>query len=87
MRFNLGITTKYIDHHPTISITNNPLTGISSENPSSIKLRTTDNYIKQSVLCKQNEYPWTQECCFLPSGNSISTILEVSVTPPDSIEA
>jgi hypothetical protein len=23
------------------------------------------------------------ECCFLPSGNSTSTTLEVSVTPPD----
>jgi hypothetical protein len=30
-------------------VTNNPLTGISSEHPMSIKLRTTDNCIKQSV--------------------------------------
>jgi hypothetical protein len=43
------ITTKYIDHHPTASMTNNPLAGISSEHPSSIKLQTTDNCIKQSV--------------------------------------
>jgi hypothetical protein len=49
MRFTLGITTKYIDRHATASMTNNPLTGISSEHPVSIKLRTTDNYIKQSV--------------------------------------
>jgi hypothetical protein len=49
MRFTLGITTKNIDRHPTAFMTNNPLAGISSEHPSSIKLRTTDNYIKQSV--------------------------------------
>jgi hypothetical protein len=49
MIFTLGITIKYIDHHPTASITNNPPTGISSEHPMSIKLRITDNYIKQSV--------------------------------------
>jgi hypothetical protein len=49
MRFTLGITTKYIDYHPNASMTNNPLAGISSEHPSGIKLRTTDNCIKQSV--------------------------------------
>jgi hypothetical protein len=38
MRFTLGITTKYIDRHPTASMTNNLLTGISSEHPMSIKL-------------------------------------------------
>jgi hypothetical protein len=27
MRFTLGITTKYIDRHPTASMTKNPLTG------------------------------------------------------------
>jgi hypothetical protein len=60
MRFTPAITTKYIDRHPTASTTNNPPTGISSEHPTSIKLRTTDNYIKQSVSCKQNECPRTQ---------------------------
>jgi hypothetical protein len=45
----LGITTRYIDRHPTTSMTNNPPTGISSEHSTSIKLRTTDNCIKQSV--------------------------------------
>jgi hypothetical protein len=40
MRFTLGITTKYIDRNPTASMT---------EHSSSIKLRTTDNYIMQSV--------------------------------------
>jgi hypothetical protein len=49
MRFSLGITTKYVDRHPTASMTNNPLTGISSEHPTSIKLRTIDNCIKQIV--------------------------------------
>jgi hypothetical protein len=49
MRLTLGIMTKYIDRNPTTSMTKNPLTGISSEHPLSIKLRTTDNRIKQSV--------------------------------------
>jgi hypothetical protein len=34
MQFTLGITTKYIYCHPTTSMTNNPLPGISSEYPS-----------------------------------------------------
>jgi hypothetical protein len=49
MRFTLGITARYIDRHPIAYMTNNPLTGISSEHPMNIKLRTIDNYIKQSV--------------------------------------
>jgi hypothetical protein len=49
MRFTLGITTRYIDRHPTASMTNNPLVANQSENFTSIKLRTTDNCIKQSV--------------------------------------
>jgi hypothetical protein len=49
MRLTLGITTNYIDRNPTTSMTKNPLAGISSEDPLSIKLRTTDNRIKQSA--------------------------------------
>jgi hypothetical protein len=49
MRFTLGITTRYIDRHPTASMTNNLLAGNQSENSTSIQLRTTDNCIKQSV--------------------------------------
>jgi hypothetical protein len=56
MRFTLGITIKYIDRYPTASMTNNPPTGISSEHPMSIKLRITDNCIKQ--MCNINKaYP------------------------------
>jgi hypothetical protein len=33
MRFTLGITTKYIDRHPTASVTNNPLVGNHSRTP------------------------------------------------------
>jgi hypothetical protein len=83
MIFTLGITTRYIDRHPTASMTNNPLVTNQSENSTSIKLRITDNCIKQSVQCKQSICPWTYECCFLPSGNITSMTLEVSVTPPD----
>jgi hypothetical protein len=32
MRFTLGITTKYIDHNPTASITNNPPSGCRLSN-------------------------------------------------------
>jgi hypothetical protein len=62
MRFTLGITTKYIDHHPTASMTNNPLTGISFEQITAL-----------SKVCNvnENECPWTQECCFLPSGYNL----------------
>jgi hypothetical protein len=33
MRFTLGITTKYIDHNPTSSMTNNPLAGSHPSTP------------------------------------------------------
>jgi hypothetical protein len=49
MRLTLGITTKYIDRNPTAPMTKNPLAGISSEDPLSIKLQTKDNRIKQSA--------------------------------------
>jgi hypothetical protein len=47
IRFTLGIITKYIDRHPTASMTNNPPMGISFEYPTSIKLRTIDNCTKK----------------------------------------
>jgi hypothetical protein len=49
MRFTLGIITRYIDRHPTASMTNNSLVANQSKNSTSIKLQTTDNCIKQSV--------------------------------------
>jgi hypothetical protein len=52
MRFTQGITTKYIDRHPTVSMTNNSPMGISSEHPMSIKLQTIDNCIK---MCNVNK--------------------------------
>jgi hypothetical protein len=39
----------HMDRNPTTSMTENPLAGISSEDPLSIKLRTTDNRIKQGA--------------------------------------
>jgi hypothetical protein len=32
LRFTLGITTKYIDHNPTASMTNNPPSGCRPSN-------------------------------------------------------
>jgi hypothetical protein len=52
MRFTLGITTRYIDRHPTASMTNNPLVASQSENSTSIKLRTT---IALSKVCNVNK--------------------------------
>jgi hypothetical protein len=49
MRLTLGITTKYIDRNPTVFMTKNPLAGKSFEDPLSIKLRITDNCIKQNA--------------------------------------
>jgi hypothetical protein len=49
MRFTLGNTTKYIDRNPTASMTNNPLLRCRPRTLLSIKLRTIDNYIKQSA--------------------------------------
>jgi hypothetical protein len=38
MKFTLGITTRYIDRHPTASMTKNPLVANQSENSTTIKL-------------------------------------------------
>jgi hypothetical protein len=82
MRCTLGITTKYIDHNPTASMTNNPPSGC---HPSNHRVLSCEQQITalSKVRNVNKKYPWTQECCFLPSGNSISTTLEVSVTPLD----
>jgi hypothetical protein len=47
MRFTLDIMTKYIDHHPTASMTKNPLTGI-------IALSKVCNVNKANVLGHKN---------------------------------
>jgi hypothetical protein len=81
MRFTLGITTKYIDRNTTASMTNNP--------PSECRpskhwvLSCEQRIIALSKVRKQSKCPWTQEYCFLPSGNNTSTTLEVSITPPE----
>jgi hypothetical protein len=83
MRFTMGITIKYIDRNPTASMTNNPPSGCR---PSKHwVLSCEQRIIILSKVCKVNKANvlWTKECCFLPSGNSTSTTLEVSVTPLD----
>jgi hypothetical protein len=83
MRFTLGITTKYIDRNPTASMTNNPPSECC---PSKYWVLSCEQLIiALSKVRKVNKtkYHWTQECCFLPSGNNTSTTLEVSGTPPD----
>jgi hypothetical protein len=83
MRFTLGITTKYIDRNPTVSMTNNPPSGCHPSNhrvlsceQQIIALSKVRNVNNANVL----EH---KKCYFLPSGNNTSTTLEVSVTPPD----
>jgi hypothetical protein len=53
MRFTLGITTRYIDRHPTASMTNNPLVANQSENSISIKLRQQITAL--SKVCNVNK--------------------------------
>jgi hypothetical protein len=53
MRFTLGITTKYIDHHPTASMTNNPLTGNHPRTPK--VLSCEQQIITLSKVCTVNK--------------------------------
>jgi hypothetical protein len=53
MRFTLGITTKYIDHHPTTSMTNNPLMG---NHPRTPKVLSCEQQITAlSKVCNVNK--------------------------------
>jgi hypothetical protein len=61
MRFTLGITTKYIDHHPTASMTKNPLAGTHPSIPwvlsckqQIIALSKVRNVNKANVLGHKN---------------------------------
>jgi hypothetical protein len=53
MRFTLGITTRYIDRHPTASMTNNPLVANQSENSTSIKFEQQITAL--SKVCNVNK--------------------------------
>jgi hypothetical protein len=53
MRFTLGITTKYIDRHPTVSMTNNPLAG---NHPRTPKVLSYEQQITAlSKVCNENK--------------------------------
>jgi hypothetical protein len=61
MRFTLGITTKYIDRHPTASMTKNPLAGNRLRTPlvlsceqQIIALSKVRNINKANVLGHKN---------------------------------
>jgi hypothetical protein len=61
MRFTLGIMTKYIDRHPTASMTKNPLAGSHPSTPrvlscekQIIALRKVRNVNKANVLGHKN---------------------------------
>jgi hypothetical protein len=61
MRLTLNITTKYIDRHPTASMTNNPLAGNRSRTPrvlsceqQIIALSKVRNVNKANVLGHKN---------------------------------
>jgi hypothetical protein len=83
MRFTPDITTKYIDRNPTASMTNNPPSGCRPSNHWVLSCEQHIIALSKVRKVKKSKCPWTQECCFLPSGNSTSTTLEVFVTPPD----
>jgi hypothetical protein len=53
IRFTLGITTKYIDSHPTASMTNNPLAGNHPRTPR--VLSSEQHIIALSKVCNVNK--------------------------------
>jgi hypothetical protein len=53
MRFTLGITIKYIDRHPTASMTNNPLAG--NHPRTSRVLSCEQQIIALSKMCNVNK--------------------------------
>jgi hypothetical protein len=53
MRFTVGITTKYIDRHPTASMTNNPLTGNHPRTPRVLSCK--QQIIALSKVCNVNK--------------------------------
>jgi hypothetical protein len=53
MRFTLGITTKYMDHNPTASMTNNPPSGCRPSNHR--VLSCEQRIITLSKVCKVNK--------------------------------
>src|SRR3954463_14960528 len=64
MKRYAGITKKYIDRHPTASMTNNSPSG------SHPVLSCKKQVIAVSKVCKVNNT--IKYCCFLPSSNSTS---------------
>jgi hypothetical protein len=53
MRFTLGITTKYMDRHPSASMTNNPLTG---NHPRTLRVLSCEQQIiALSKVCNVNK--------------------------------
>jgi hypothetical protein len=83
MRFTLGITTKYIDRNPTASMTNNPPSGCRLSNHQILSCEQRITALSKVRKVNKANLLGHKKCCFLPSGNSTSTTLEVSVTPPD----
>jgi hypothetical protein len=53
MRFTVGITTKYLDRHPTASMTNNPLAGNHARTP--WVLSCEQQIIALSKVCNINK--------------------------------
>jgi hypothetical protein len=53
MRFTLGITIKYIDRHPTASMTNNPLAG---NHPRTPKVLSCEQQITALSKAKTKRY-------------------------------
>ena len=78
---NMGITSKYIDRHPTASMTNNPLWDrypachprVLSCKQQVIAISKVHNVSNVDNMKKSHR-------CFLPSGKSTSLALTVPVT-------
>jgi hypothetical protein len=83
MRFTLGITTKYIDRNPTASMTNNPSSGYRLSNHQVLSCEQRITALSKVRKVNKANALGDKNIFFLPSGNSTSTTLEVSVTLPD----
>jgi hypothetical protein len=82
MRFTLGITIKYIDCNPTASMVNNPPSEYHLSNRWVLSFKQQITALNK-VHNINNTNALGHKNVVFSSGNSTSTTLEVSITPPD----
>ena len=79
---NMGMTSKYIDRYPTASMTNNPpRNSYPACHPHGLSCRQQIITISKVHNVSNVNNTRKSHRCFLPSGNSTSLVLIVSVNP------